>query len=385
MGLYLPQKIPGPDIEDLMGVLRGKKELSRLHNIEVIVDEEIKEVILRELFNSPYWPMVGMYESHKNELCYEDYQEAKQNYYLMNLDFHKKMGYSIIADHEFFINFEGFNSGVYRMAKDTAGLPRDKRAWAQEGQGLIRDWKDFENFPWKDAERLLDQYDEHLDFMERILPDNMKIAVVGAVNAIILDWMLGFEGLFYQLYDNFDLVSAIYDKLGHIIHKMYKIAASKKCVAVLWHGDDLAFKTSTMLSTKHLNKLLFPWMKKYAETAHNNKKDFWVHCCGYKENLMDFFIDELKIDALHSFEDTCAPVKKYKKEYGDKIAILGGVDMNKLASFNSKDLKDYIDGIARTCVKGGRYALGSGNSITNYTPLENYITMLEIGNNWFLK
>lgn len=31
---------------------------------------------------------------------------------------------------------------------------------------------------------------------------------------------------------------------------------------------------------------------------------------------------------------------------------------------------------------GGRYALGSGNSVANYVPVQNYLAMLDEGYHW---
>jgi len=42
-------------------------------------------------------------------------------------------------------------------------------------------------------------------------------------------------------------------------------------------------------------------------------------------------------------------------------------------------LSDYVFEIVRQCAPEGGYALGSGNSITNYMKIENYQAMLHIG------
>ena len=46
---------------------------------------------------------------------------------------------------------------------------------------------------------------------------------------------------------------------------------------------------------------------------------------------MNDLIDYVKIDAKHSYEDSSYSVAEYKKLYGDRIAILGGIDMDKLS------------------------------------------------------
>ncbi|GAI30221.1 unnamed protein product, partial [marine sediment metagenome] len=77
-------------------------------------------------------------------------------------------------------------------------------------------------------------------------------------------------------------------------------------------------------------------------------------------------IEDVRIDAKHSFEDAVMPVTEFKRKYGDRIAVLGGVDVNKLCQLKEKGLRHYITDILDKCMPGGGYALGSGNSITNY-------------------
>jgi uroporphyrinogen decarboxylase len=385
--LKVPLKKPEPDFDEFLKICEGLKDPDRVHHVEVIVDEEIKKEIMEKHLDQKFHPPVGMFfgEADKSlkSLKKEDHIKAKEDYYRMNISFHYHMGYSFVTDHDFLINLEGFNT-VSEKTNDTAALSRGERFWAQEGQGLIRTWDDYEDFPWNKAGRLLEDYDSHLDFIGENLPDGMKIAVVGAVNAQLLGWMLGFEGLFYLIQDDYKLVKTVFDRMGEIISKMYQIAASKDKVGILWHGDDLGFKTSTMLSPDTLRELHFPWYRKYSKIAHSNGKKFWIHNCGFKDNIMEDLIEDIGMDALHSFEDTCCSIIEYKKKYGDRIALLGGVDIDKLASLEEEDLRKYVREILKVCMDGGRFALGSGNSITNFTPVENYLIMMDEGNKWFL-
>lgn len=94
---------------------------------------------------------------------------------------------------------------------------------------------------------------------------------------------------------------------------------------------------------------------------------------------MSDLIDFVKIDARHSFEDNIMPVIEAKKKYGDKIAILGGVDIDFLCRANESQIRLYVDRIIDVCAPGGGYALGTGNSVTNYVPVNNYLIMLDEG------
>lgn len=92
---------------------------------------------------------------------------------------------------------------------------------------------------------------------------------------------------------------------------------------------------------------------------------------------MPFLLDEVKIDAKHSYEDAIVPAAEFKRRYGDRIGILGGVDVDKLTRLSPADLRKYVRQVVDTCQPGGRFALGSGNSIPDYIPVENYLTMVD--------
>jgi uroporphyrinogen decarboxylase len=94
---------------------------------------------------------------------------------------------------------------------------------------------------------------------------------------------------------------------------------------------------------------------------------------------MDDIIDDVGIDAKHSFEDTFMPVTEAKRLYGDRIALLGGVDVDFLCRATVDQVRDYVRNVINLCAPGGGYALGTGNSVANYIPVENYLTMLDEG------
>ena len=94
---------------------------------------------------------------------------------------------------------------------------------------------------------------------------------------------------------------------------------------------------------------------------------------------MDGIIDYVKVDAKHSFEDTYLPVTEAKKLYGDRITLIGGIDMDVLARRNPKEVREYVSQVLKVCKPNGGYCLGSGNTVANYASLENYLTMLDVG------
>jgi uroporphyrinogen decarboxylase len=381
----IPLEKPEPDFNNMLDVLSGRKPPDKVLFSEMLIDEEIKKFIIENYFHEEnYSPVVTFGGSdgggQKKTPADEETKEASERYYQQLINFYYRMGYSFVADYEFLVNFQSFNN-VARIGKDpdTTPFARNERHWAQEGRGVIESWEDFEKFPWKMARQLVERYGEHIEFLQKRLPDGMKLAIVGSVLEQIMEWILGYEGVLYNVYDDPLLVETAFNAVGELVYDLYGIAAPMDGVGVIWHGDDIGFNTSTLLSPDHLRKWVFPWFKKYSEIAHSYNKPIWYHACGNKDGIIKDLIEDIKFDALHSFEDASNPVTEYKKKYGRSIALIGGVDIDKLTRLNENDLRKYVRNILDVCMPGGRYALGSGNSVCNYVPVDNFLAMLDEG------
>ena len=161
----------------------------------------------------------------------------------------------------------------------------------------------------------------------------------------------------------------------------YSDAIEHPAVGAIFHADDLGYKTATLLSPEFLRKNVFPWFRKFAALAHEHGKTYWYHCCGNVLAVMEDLIDDVKIDAFHSFQDVIIPVGEFMRRYGRRVAALGGIDMDKLARLDEPELRKYVRGVLDECMPG-RFALGSGNTIANYIPPRNYLIMLDEGLNW---
>lgn len=384
--LKIPIKNPKPDFDYLVKVLSGEKIPDKVISVELLVDEEIKKFIIENYFGEKNIPppneqRFGSSNGDDSKKNSEEYRKICDDYNKQLINFYFRMGYSCIPDLEFYLDFSTLNT-VSRVGEDTAIFSRGERYWAQEGTGMLKSWEDFEKFPWEKAKKMLLRYSDHLEFLSKNLPEGMKIAAQAAIFEPTMEWLLGYEGLFYAVYDQPDLVGAVLNKIGQLVYDSYIIAAEMDGVGVIWHGDDLGFKTATMLSLDHLRKWVFPWFKRYGEIAHKYNKPLWYHVCGYKDPIMKDLIGDIKVDAIHSFEDTCCSVIDFKKKYGNRIGLIGGVDIDKLARYDEERLRKYIRDILDKCMPGGRYVFGSGNSICNFIPVKNYFIMLEEGYKW---
>ena len=259
-------------------------------------------------------------------------------------------------------------------ARDTAVLATGERRWVNEHEGLIKSLADFEAYSWP-APAAVDF--AAAEAAAVALPDGMGLV---GFSGGVLEWssnLLGLEGMMLLLYDDPDLVRAVVDRVGQTIYDAFRVFCQMEKVFAIWLGDDMGFKTSTLLQPQHLRKYILPWHKRYAEFAHQTGRFFMLHSCGHVESVMPDLLDDVRIDAKHSFEDVIVPVEQFKERWGKRVAVLGGVDVDLLSRGSEDDVRRRTEQILTACAPGGGYACGSGNSITNYMPTANYVAMLE--------
>ena len=71
---------------------------------------------------------------------------------------------------------------------------------------------------------------------------------------------------------------------------------------------------------------MLPHHRTMSEMSRAAGRPYLLHSCGKLDAIMEDLIDDVKIDAKHSFQDNVMPVTEAKRRYGDRIGILGGVD-----------------------------------------------------------
>lgn len=142
-------------------------------------------------------------------------------------------------------------------------------------------------------------------------------------------------------------------------------------------GDDLGYKSNTMLPAEDIRNKIIPQYKKIIDLVHSYNKPFLLHSCGQIFDVMDDII-EAGIDAKHSNEDQIATFDVWVEKYGDKIGNFGGIDTDAVCRLTKPEMKEYIKNIVYKCKGHGGFAFGSGNSIPDYVPVEGYLNMNEI-------
>ncbi len=340
--MKLPKKAFQPDIEQLYKVLKREKT-ERPVLFEFIVNLET----CREAAGRDKQPEPGSLDL-----------------YIMVIDAFRKLGYD-------FAPVYTWESGLFSFPKGD----HDSLASRSQNQGaLITDWPSFEKYPWPDAGK--GNYDLYSHLSEH-LPDGMKL--LGFSNGGILENatdLVGFEKLCMLYLMDPDLTAEIFNNIGERLLKFYSIVASMESVGACVVNDDWGFKTQTMFPSDMMEEYVFPYTRKIVEVIHAQGKPAILHSCGNLKKVMDVIIDDLKLDGKHSFEDGIYPVEDALDWWSDRIAIMGGIDMDYLSRKTPEEIyQRSLRLLEKTSASGG-FALGSGNSIPDFIPWENYLAML---------
>jgi len=216
------------------------------------------------------------------------------------------------------------------------------------------------------------------EYLNSHLPEGMGLAVAhGGGLFERVSWIFSIEKLCYLLFDQPDLVEAVTQKVSGIQSDFYRQILDLERVSAVFPGDDMGFRSATIISPNDLRKYFLPFHTQIAGMAHERGVPYFLHSCGNLQKIMPDLIDTVGIDGKHSYEDAIIPVEKFQEEYGDRIAVLGGMDINFLATATQDQVRARVRNLADICGSRGRFAIGSGNSIPDYVPVENYLAMID--------
>ena len=352
-----------PNFDRLRCTLLRQGEPDLLPFMELKYDHEIMEAILGRPI-----PKAG-YSSQQQRSATD--AEALREYYHLLVEFYRQMG------HDYVRGRLGLTLPLQDLhAQDTAQLATGKRGWRNETRGPINSWEDFERYPWP---AFSDIDFRPLEYAAEAMVEGMK--VVGMTGGIFeySSWLFGYERFCYAIYDQPELVKAVCDHVGELWAAAFATMASMESVGAVCMGDDMGFKTGTLVAPEVLREYILPWHKKCVEAAHTYDKPYVLHTCGDVSAIMDDLIDYVGIDARHSFEDVIMPVTEVKRRWGERVALVGGVDVDVLARRDEDYVRNYTRQIISSCAPGGGYILGSGNSVTNYCKVNNVLAMYDEG------
>jgi uroporphyrinogen decarboxylase len=179
-----------------------------------------------------------------------------------------------------------------------------------------------------------------------------------------------------MLADDPQLAGELFEAVGDRLLRYYRICVKSEHVGAIIAKDDWGYGAQTLLSPAVLRKYVFPWYREIVKSAHEHGKYAILHSCGMLDEVMNDIVRDIGFDAKHSYEDKIRPVEDAYELYAGQIAVVGGIDMSFLCNAQPDEIAKRGQAMLNRSVARGGYALGSGNSIPDYVPFENYLALL---------
>ncbi len=261
---------------------------------------------------------------------------------------------------------------VPNFAFPAAELHREQTISLNDG-AVIADRDSFARYAWPDPAAA----DYHaIDQAGRHLPNGMKLVVCGPCGVLEnVIRLVGYENLCFMVLDNEQLAYDIFEAVGSRLVDYYRRAAASNHVGACIANDDWGFKSQTMLAPDDMRRFVFPWHREIVKAVHAAGKPVILHSCGYYNEIIEDVIEDMKFDGRHSYEDGITPVEQAYTEYDRRLAILGGIDVDFICRHSPTEVYARSKAMLERTAPGG-FALGTGNSVPEYVPVEGYMAMI---------
>lgn len=287
----------------------------------------------------------------------------------MHCEFYRKMGYDTVS----------FECGAGGIMPGSGALGGHK-------PGAVHTMQDMNAYPWDEIPDLFFlRYDRWFNAFRDALPAGMK-GVGGVGNGVFecVQDIVGYEQLCLIKVDDPDLYSMLFARVGEMLYRIWTrfLPRYGDAFCVPRMGDDLGFKSETLLSHDDIRAHILPQYRRIVDAVHATGKPFLLHSCGNLFGVMEDIITMTGINAKHSNEDIIAPFTVWVERYGDRIGNFGGIDTDNVCRMKLPVMREHIRDILDHVSGRGGIAFSTGNSIPDYVPLDGYLTMVDAVRGW---
>ncbi|HQL63378.1 MAG TPA: uroporphyrinogen decarboxylase family protein [bacterium] len=177
-----------------------------------------------------------------------------------------------------------------------------------------------------------------------------------------------------------ELTRDMFNRCAEFARLLSKEACKRFPLDWLWTGDDVAGQEGLLFSRNRWRDLVMPGLARIF--AVGKEHHLWVacHCCGALYPIIADLI-EIGLDVLNPIQCNCRGMNPFdlKREFGDRLAFMGGVDTQQLLPFGTAkevrmETERLMDGMT---TDGGGYILAASHTIPPETPDENIFALYQ--------
>ncbi|RPJ37341.1 MAG: hypothetical protein EHM21_18160 [Chloroflexi bacterium] len=145
---------------------------------------------------------------------------------------------------------------------------------------------------------------------------------------------------------------------------------------VLW-GTDFASNQGPFVSPGMFRRWCLPSIRERVANVKASGRTVFKHACGNNWKLLDMFI-EAGYEVYQSIQASAGmDLGEVKAQYGDRLALWGGVRVENLVSGTPEDVRRDAEAALRVGPPGGGFIFGDTHSIAVGTRYDNFMAMLD--------
>lgn len=270
------------------------------------------------------------------------------------------------------------NGALLRWHKHNSGAPehvgflvQDRHGWEEHIRPYLLDTAAFER-------RIGFRY--YREYRAKCARQNL-FSTCGVVAAFdLMSPMCGHEYLLMGMALDPDWIRDMCDVYSRVTVNLLEILFEREVLPDgLWVWEDLGFKNGPFMSPAMYRELIFPAHKRLFDFAHSKKLPVIIHSDGFITSLIPCLI-EAGIDCLQPLEAKAGmELLKIKKEFGDKIALIGGMDVRALETNDLKVVEAELQKKLPAAMGGSGYVLQVDHSVTSAVDYKTYRYFVDRG------
>jgi uroporphyrinogen decarboxylase len=185
------------------------------------------------------------------------------------------------------------------------------------------------------------------------------------------EW-LGFEGLCMKFIDDTEMIQDMVDFWGDFVLRVVERLFKDYVPDLIMVSEDMAYKMKSMISPAMARQYLLPVWTKWGELCKSVDLPIYaIDSDGYTGNLMDLWV-ETGFNCNFPMEVAAGnDLPAIRKQYGKKMAFLGGVDKRAMAK-GGKTIRDEIDRL-KPVIDSGGYIPGCDHGVPADVSWPNFV------------
>lgn len=280
-------------------------------------------------------------------------------------------GEKIISENGDEVRVRDGNGAILRRLKSSPSVReifdftvKDREDWLEHTKPLLADVK---------LARSRINGDIYRDMRRQCSEKNVffTCAVVGAFD--LMSPLCGHENLLAGMALDPAWISEMSDLYSRLTMELLEeLFAREGLPDGMWVWDDLGYKNGPFMSPAMYKELIMPAHKKLFGFARSRDLPIILHTDGFIEPLIPLLI-EAGINCLQPMEVKAGmdPLR-IKRQYGDKIALIGGMDARALSSNDPARVRAELNSKLPALMNNGGYVLQTDHSVPDDVKYETY-------------